>query len=94
MLQVNESKSGLSSNTGDAKLLIVLDSDTRAELEHANAKQMALNIASNFGWSHAGIGGDPCINAVDAATGECMTTLVKGMQISGYRGEFVIVKRL
>lgn len=95
MLKVNEERSGqLDGGVGDAKFLIVLESESRDEIESAAAKRMALDVASRYGWGNAGLDPNVSINAVDAATDECMETLDPKQRIKCYRGEFVIAKKL
>ena len=96
MLTLNEQRSGKPpSSIGEAKFLVVLESDSLEELGSPEAKRMALDIASHNGWSHAGLADtNPNAGAVDESTDEIITSLDPKVKIKCYRVEFMIAKRL
>lgn len=97
MLTVNETRSGHVGGVGASKLKVVLESEVRNELESAQARQMALQVGDQHGFGNAGLSENPIVMPVDARTGEELAedaALDPAAQISKYRAEFVLSKRI
>jgi hypothetical protein len=95
MLALNEQRSGVQrGGVGESKFIVVLESDSMDEVNSAEAKRMALDVASQHGWGNAGLADNPIIGAVDTETDEVINSLDPKVQIKCYRAEFTIAKRL
>jgi len=97
MLSVNEKRSGHIGGIGAPKMKVVLESEVRNELESAQARQMALQVGDQHGFGNAGLSENPVVMPVDAKTGEDLAendALDPTAQISNYRAEFVLSKRI
>ena len=97
MLTVNEMLSGQVGGVGAPKLKVVLESEARNELESAQARQMALQVGDQHGFGNAGLSENPIVMPVDASTDKELdenSALDPTAQISKYRAEFVLSKRI
>ena len=96
MLVVNQTLSGNGDSIGAAKLRVVLESESRNELESAKARQMAFQIGDQHGFGNAGLSENPTVVPVEASTDEELdnkNALDPSVEISKYRAEFILSKR-
>lgn len=93
-LRLNNQKSEVLSST---TIQIVLDGDSREEVDSPAAREMALQVAGQHGYGNAGLSEAPMVGAIDTETDDILDgpqALDPNRPRSGYRGYFKINKRL
>jgi len=97
MLQCKEKLSGVVTGVGAGKLKVVIDAGTREEAESRACRDLAVKIASENGFSNAGLCEVPTINPVNAETDDILgdaDAFNPNTKLGGYRAEFLFANRL